>query len=105
MLEPLSEVGDLGVNTESVRPGTAPAPADNSYQSQGLVLAGVSGYQGTPAVSLAGVLPSRHQAGADHVLLHDGVHGATLPLREDRHSDMMESGRELYPAFSLAPLQ
>ena len=42
--EPLSKVGNLCVDTEGVRLGTAEAPADNSHQRHGEVLGRISSH-------------------------------------------------------------
>ena len=95
ILDPLGEVRDFGVDTESVFPSTAVSPADHSYQGHGSVLTGISRHQRSPAVSLTGVLPALLQTGAEHVVGHLTVHGATVSVREDSDPDLVEVGGEV----------
>lgn len=94
---------DLRVNTESIGLSTAIAPADHSYESEGVALGGISSYQGTPTVSLASVLTSSHEPGTEHVFAHGGVHGATVSVTKDRDTNMIEVGRQVAPIGQSAP--
>lgn len=64
-MNPLQVVGDTGVDAVVARTGTAPPPADDPEQEDGLL---VTCHQGTAAVALARVLIALEVAGTEHVL-------------------------------------
>ena len=73
------------------------------YESEGVVLAGICSYQGTPTVSMASVLTSSHEAGTEHVLRHQRVHGAAVSVCKDRDTNMIEEGRQVASIGKTAP--
>ena len=70
LMEPWYEVRHFSVDTRISRLCTAFSPAYHSNKCQGITLVRVSSYEGTSAVSFAGVLAALHDPGTHHVLSH-----------------------------------
>ena len=85
-INPVSEVGDFGVDAELAGVRTAKAPADSSDQSLGIVVGRVGDEERTTTVSLASILASLHDTGTEHVWGHVLVHLAAVSI--GKHCDV-----------------
>ena len=92
-IDPVSEVGDFGVDSELAGVRTAKAPADSSDQSLCIVVGRVGDEERTTTVSLASILASLHETGTQHVWGHVLVHLSAIAVSEHGNVNLMESGR------------
>ena len=92
IIEPVPEVGHLGVDPQLAWIGTTKAPADHSDQALSVVVGRVGYEERATTVSLASVLSSFHESSTEHVRSHVPVHIAAVPVSKHSDIDLVKGG-------------